>query len=156
MKLNKDQILKYQKNREPYLMIDCATDIKPGKYANGYKELKEDEWFFKAHWKGDPNMPGMLQVEAMTQMAALSILTLPGNKGKTMYLTSADNLKFIKKVIPNRILHIETKILSYKRGVAICEGEGKVDNETASKAKFILILPDEILKYTLGKKSQKL
>ena len=41
MKLTKDQILEYQKNRDPYLMIDYASDIEPGKYANGYKELKE-------------------------------------------------------------------------------------------------------------------
>ena len=151
MKLNKAQILEYQKNREPYLMIDYVSDIEPGKYANGYKELKEDEWIFKVHWKDDPNMPGMLQIEAMTQMAALSILTLPGNKGKVMYLSTATNLKFIKKVIPNNILKIETKILTHKRGVATCEGVAKVENEIVSKAKFTLILPDEILKYTLKK-----
>lgn len=149
MKLNKDQILEYQKNREPYLMIDYVTDIKPGNYANGYKELKETEWFFKVHWKDDPNMPGMLQIEAMTQLAALSILTLPGNKGKVMYLSSANNLKFIKKVTPNEIFKIETKILNYKRGLATCEGVGKVENQIVSKAKFNLILPDEILKYKL-------
>jgi len=137
MKLNKDQILEYQKNREPYLMIDYVTDIKPGNYANGYKELKETEWFFKVHWKDDPNMPGMLQIEAMTQLAALSILTLPGNKGKVMYLSSANNLKFIKKVTPNEIFKIETKILNYKRGLATCEGVGKVENQIVSKAKFV-------------------
>ena len=31
-------------------------------------------------------MPGMLQIEALVQMASLSILTLPENKGKIMYL----------------------------------------------------------------------
>jgi len=153
IKLNKNQILQYQKNKPPYLMIDFATEILPGKYANGYKELKENEWFFKAHWEGDPNMPGMLQIEALCQMAALSILTLPGNKGKIMYLTGANNLKFIKKIIPNETLYIETKILSYKRGLATCEGEGKTGNETACKAKFNLILPGEILKYSLRKNS---
>jgi 3-hydroxymyristoyl/3-hydroxydecanoyl-(acyl carrier protein) dehydratase len=28
-----------------------------------------DEWFFKVHWPNDPNMPGMLQIEALVQMA---------------------------------------------------------------------------------------
>ena len=54
-------------------------------------------------------MPGMLQVEALVQMAALAILTLPGNKGKVMYLTSANNLIF-KKIIPEMTLKIETKV----------------------------------------------
>ena len=72
----------------------------------------DDEWFFKVHWPNDPNMPGMLQIEALVQMSALSILTLPNNKGKIMYLTSANKLKFIKKIIPNSRLYIETIINS--------------------------------------------
>ena len=60
-------------------------------YSN--KDLKIDEWFFKVHWKNDPNVPGMLQIESLVQMSALSILSLPGNKGKVVYLISADKLK---------------------------------------------------------------
>ncbi len=149
--LDKKGICEYQQNRDPYLMIDYASEIIPGKSANGYKDLKNDEWFFKVHWKNDPNMPGMLQIEALVQMSALSILTLPGNKGKVMYLTSANNLKFIKKIIPNSRLYIETIVKSYKRGIAICQGAGIVDENMVCKADFNLILPDEINKYNLKK-----
>ena len=149
--LDKQGIHEHQQNREPYLLIDYATEIYPGKSAKGYKDLTKDEWFFKVHWPQDPNMPGMLQIEALIQMSALSILTLPGNKGKIMYLTSAHNLKFVKKILPNSRLYIETKIKSFKRGLAICEGVGLVKNMTACKADFNLILPEEIKKYNLKK-----
>jgi 3-hydroxyacyl-[acyl-carrier-protein] dehydratase len=147
--LNNKEILDHQQNKPPYLMIDEALEIIPGESAKGYKELKNDEWFFKVHWENDPNMPGMLQVEALVQMSALAILTLPGNKGKVMYLTSANNLKFIKKIIPGMRLDIETYIKSFKRGLAICDGIGLVNNEVACKASFNLILPDEINKYKI-------
>ena len=147
--LDKNGIHEYQQNRAPYLMIDFATEVIPGKSAKGYKDLNSDEWFFKVHWPKDPNMPGMLQVEALVQMCALSILCLPGNKGKIMYLASANNLKFIKKIVPNDRLYIETKIKSYKRGLAICEGIGLVQEKIVCKADFSLILPDEIKKYNL-------
>ena len=147
--LDKKGIHEYQQNRAPYLMIDFATEIIPGKSAKGYKDLNNDEWFFQVHWPKDPNMPGMLQVEALVQMCALSILCLPGNKGKVMYLASANNLKFIKKIVPNDRLYIETKIKSYKRGLAICEGIGLVEKKMVCKAEFNLILPDEIEKYSL-------
>ena len=147
--LDKKQILDYQQNKPPYLMIDEATEIIPGESAKGYKELKIDEWFFKVHWENDPNMPGMLQIEALVQMSALAILTLPGNKGKVMYLTSANNMKFIKKIIPGMILDIETSIKSFKRGLAVCDGIGLINNEIACKASFNLILPDEIKKYKI-------
>ena len=151
MKLNKKEILKYQQNKPPYLMIDFAEEVVPGKSAKGYKDLKEDEWFFKVHWPGDPNMPGMLQIESLVQMCALSILCLPGNKGKVMYLTSANNLKFIKKILPGSRLYIETKVRSFKRGLAICEGVGLVEKKIVCKAEFNLILPEEIKKYNLKK-----
>ncbi len=151
MKLNKEEILKYQQNKPPYLMIDFVEELVPGKSANGYKDFKEDEWFFKVHWPRDPNVPGMLQIEALVQMSALSILSLPGNKGKVMYLTSANNIKFIKKIIPNKRLYIETKIKNFKRGLAICEGLGLIEKQIACKAEFNLILPEEIKKYNLKK-----
>ena len=147
--LDKEGIYEYQQNREPYLMIDYATEVIPGKSAKGYKNLTKDEWFFKVHWPKDPNMPGMLQIEALVQMCALSILSLPNNKGKVVYLTSAHNMKFIKKIIPESRLYIETKIKSFKRGLAICEGIGLIEKEIACKAEFNLILPEEIKKYNL-------
>ena len=152
MKLDKKQILEYQQNKPPYLMIDYAEEVIPGISAKGYKNLYEDEWFFKVHWPSDPNMPGMLQIESLVQMSALAILSLPNNKGKIMYLTSATNLKFIKKIVPGDKLYIETKIKSYKRGIASCEGIGLVKKKIVCKAECNLILPEEIKKYTLPKK----
>ena len=71
MELDKKKILEVQKNREPYLMIDHANEVIPGKSAKGFKDLRDDEWFFKVHWENDPNMPGMLQIESLVQMSAL-------------------------------------------------------------------------------------
>ena len=149
LELDKKKIYEYQQNREPYLMIDYATEVIPGKSAKGYKDFNSEEWFFKVHWENDPNMPGMLQVEALVQMSALAILTMPNNKGKVMYLTSANNLKFSKKIIPGMRLDIETNIKSFKRGIAICDGLGLINNEIACKASFNLILPSELKKYKI-------
>ena len=107
---------------------------------------------FQSSLENDPNMPGMLQIEALSQMAALSILTLPGNKKKLMYLTSANNLKFVKKVLAEKKFYIKTNIVNYKRGIANCKGYAEVDNELACSADFNLVLPDEIKKYNLPKR----
>ena len=113
------------------------------------KILKMMSGFLKFIGKNDPNVPGMLQIESLVQMCALSILTLPGNKGKVVYLVSANNLKFSKKILPGKRLDLETKVKNFKRGIANCEGIGKVDNDLACKADFNLILPEEIKKYNI-------
>ena len=86
-------------------------------------------------------------------MSSLAILTLPGNQDKIIYLTSTNNIKFIKKIILGKQMPFETKVKSYKRGLALCEGVGFVDEEIACKAEFNLILPDDIKKYNLKNKS---
>ena len=144
MKLNKKQIIKIQKNRDPYLLIDHATKIVPGKSIEGYKNLKKNEWFFKVHWQGDPNMPGMLQVEAMVQMSSLIIFTLPNINEKTLYLANATNIKFFKKIIPGDKLEILSKLVSSNRGLYKFEAEGYVKKKIACKADFTLILPGSV------------
>lgn len=147
--LDKNKILEYQKNRNPYLFIDHASKVIPGESAEGYKNLPEDEWFFKVHWPEDPNMPGFLQIEALTQMCSLSILTLPGNKGELMYLTSANNIILKKKITPNSRLDIVTKVIKYTRGFGSFEASGYVDEKLVCSAEINLVLPKEIKKYKI-------
>ena len=148
--LDHSEILEYQKNRFPYLMLDRATAVCPGVSADGYKNLSNSDWFFQCHFPGDPNMPGMLQAEAMVQLAALAILTLPGNKGKVMYLTQLSKLQLKRKVVPGDRLEMTTSIDSWKRGLARCTAEGRVEGELACKATFSIVLPDEIEKFRVG------
>ena len=144
--LDKEKIYEYQKNREPYLMVDFATEVIPGVSSKGYKDLNADEWFFKVHWPEDPNMPGMLQIEALVQTAALSLFTLPNLKGKLAYLTTANYLKFHKKIVPKNRLYIETSIKSFKRGIAVCSGKGFIKDEIACAAEFNLVIMEEFNK----------
>ena len=145
--LDRKKILEYQQNRSPYLFIDYA-EVDPRNFANGYKELNSDEWFFKVHWPNDPNMPGALQMESMVQMAALMLLTTPNQKGKLVYLISVEKLELKKKVLPNKIMYINTKMLNYKRGIAKCFAKCSIDSNIVSSSTFTVLLPDEIKKFT--------
>jgi len=86
--LDEKELLLYQPNRPPFLMIDYVTEVLPGKFANGYKNLNESEWYFPIHFPGNPNMPGALQLEALAQMLTVAITTLPGLKGKVTHAIS--------------------------------------------------------------------
>jgi 3-hydroxyacyl-[acyl-carrier-protein] dehydratase len=145
--LDKKKILEYQQNRSPYLFIDYA-EVESRNFANGYKELKSDEWFFKVHWPNDPNMPGALQMESMVQMAALMLLTAPNQKGKLVYLISTEKLELKKKVVPNNKMYIKTKMLKYNRGIAQCAANCCVDDQIMSNSLFTILLPDELKKFT--------
>ena len=151
MELDRSKIMEYQKNRDPYLMIDYVTNVIPGEKSDGYKLLRPDEWFFKVHWPDDPNMPGALQLEALTQMSAMSILTLPGNKGKTLYVSSIEKIRFYKKVIPNERFVIKTRIKKFLRGIADSVGQGYQDDILTCEAQFKLVMYDELNNFKINK-----
>ena len=50
-------------------MIDRVTELMPGDYALGYKNLSNNEGF---QFTLNPNMPGALQLEAMAQMLRIT------------------------------------------------------------------------------------
>lgn len=141
LQLDYKAILDYQRNRPPYLLIDYAEEIVPGIKANGYKKLSYDEWFFKCHFPDDPNMPGLLQVEAIVQLCALALLTLPGNKGHVAYLIKSSDTHWKKKVVPGDLLSMKTTVHSFKRGIAECSGAAFVEDQLACSTKFSLALP---------------
>ena len=147
LELKKKEILYYQKNRAPFLMIDHADEVYPGKYANGYKKLLENEWFFKVHWPGDPNMPGALQQEALTQMGALSLLTMEGNAGEIVYVLSANNIKYKCKVVPGSKLIIKTEIIKFKAGIADIFAKSFINDKEACSGEFRLILAKNLRKF---------
>ena len=99
-------------------------------------------------------MPGMLQIEALVQMCALTVLTLPGNKGKLVYLISANNIKFSRKIVEGDRLDIETKLVSWKRGIGNCSGIGRVNGEIACRADFAIVMPDVLNEYKVSSKKQ--
>jgi len=151
MRLDIKEIHEYQQNRYPYLLVDVAEEVIPGVSAKGYKNLSINDWFFDCHFPGDPNMPGMLQIDAMVQLCALTILTLDGNKGKVAYLTSANNLKWSRKVLPGDRFDMDTKLVSFKRGIGRCEGIGSVNGEHTCRAEFTLVLPNVVNQYKIVK-----
>lgn len=149
--LNCVELQQYQQNRYPYLMIDHVDEVIPGESANGFKNLTMNEWYFPAHFPGEPNMPGALQLEALAQMLTIAITTLPGMKGKTTRFISA-SLKFKKEIIPGDQLVLKTKVKSWKRGVLIGTGVGYIKDEVAVEADMIITVPDIFQQFVPPKK----
>ena len=145
-KLNSIELLEFQQNRYPYLYIDYVAEVIPGKSAKGHKNFTNNEWFFPVHFVGAPNVPGAIQMEALAQMLTVAITTLPGNKGKFTRAISYD-VRFKREILPGEKLDIETKVLSWKRG--LCEGIGKgiVSGEVACEATLKIIIPDIFEKF---------
>jgi hypothetical protein len=135
------EIQKFQQNRYPLLFIDYVEEAVAGKSAKGHKNFSFNEWYFPAHFEDEPNVPGFVQVEALTQMFLMSFLTLPGNEGmKTAFIKTTTEFK--EKIIPGDRLDIVSELHSYKRGLAKGCSIGYLRGKIACKAELIIAIPD--------------
>ncbi len=140
-------IIKHQRNRYPVLLIDKVVDLKPGKSAVGIKNFTYNEWFFPGHFDDEPNVPGFVQVEALVQAFILTFLSLPEYSGMKTNFTNIDNIKFKRKIVPGDTLRSVANLKSFKRGLAIGDVTGYVDDELAVSADFTVIVPDIFNKF---------
>tara|TARA_B100000212_G_scaffold243743_1_gene185851 strand:+ start:12854 stop:13309 length:456 start_codon:yes stop_codon:yes gene_type:complete len=147
--LSAEELKRYQPNRYPFLMIDRVLSVSPGKFAKGYKNLTNNEWYFPKHFEGHPNMPGALQLEAMAQMLTVAITTLDGLEGKATHALE-HTVRFKKEVVPGDRLDISSEVISWKRGIAIGKAVCSVDNIEVSSANMKITIP-EILNAFLPK-----
>jgi len=135
-------IQQYQQNRYPLLFIDYVEEVVPGKNAKGHKNFTFNEWFFPAHFADEPNVPGFIQIEALTQLFLMTFLTLPGNKGKKTGFISIENARFKKKIIPGDRLDIQAELKSYRRGLAKGTSTGYIKEEIACSVELVIAIPD--------------
>ncbi len=145
--LNSIELQDFQPNRYPFLMIDHVSRVIPGKIAEGYKNFTNNEWFFPVHFKGHPNVPGVLMLEAMAQMLTVAITTLPGNKGKVTHAISHE-VNFKREINPGQRLDIKTKVNSWKRGLCNGVGIGYVDKKIVCEAKMLITIPEILSKFS--------
>lgn len=130
-----------QRNRYPLLFIDRVTEAVPGKYARAIKNFTFNEWFFPAHFDDEPNVPGFVQVEALTQTFLMTFLTFEEYKGEKTSFVSINNAKFKRKIVPGDTLEIYAVLDSFRRGIAKGHVESSVDGEPATSAELIVAIP---------------
>jgi UDP-3-O-[3-hydroxymyristoyl] N-acetylglucosamine deacetylase/3-hydroxyacyl-[acyl-carrier-protein] dehydratase len=110
--------------------------------CRGMKNVTINEPFFQGHFPGHPIMPGVLQLEAMAQVASIVLLRMPGNQGKIGYFMSANNVKWRRPVLPGDTLIIETEILKMKRSIATGIGRCIVNGQVVSEAELMFSVVD--------------
>ncbi len=135
------QIQQYQQNRYPLLFVDEIEEAVPGKSAEGYKNFTYNEWFFPAHFADEPNVPGFVQIEVLTQVFLMTFLTLPEYKGKKTAFIEVKS-RFRRKIVPGNRLDVEAELHSFKRGLAKGVSKGYVKGELACQAELQIAIPD--------------
>ncbi|NLJ41610.1 MAG: 3-hydroxyacyl-ACP dehydratase FabZ [Clostridiales bacterium] len=137
-----DEIMKRIPHRYPFLLIDRVLELEPGKKGIGLKNVTINEPFFQGHFPGIPIMPGVLIVEAMAQLGAVAVLSMPEHKNRLAFFAGIDNMRFRRKVIPGDQLRLEIEIIKIKGVLGKGVGTATVEGDIAAHGTILFALGD--------------
>jgi UDP-3-O-[3-hydroxymyristoyl] N-acetylglucosamine deacetylase / 3-hydroxyacyl-[acyl-carrier-protein] dehydratase len=139
--MNVEEIMKVLPHRYPFLMVDRITKIE-GNRIVGVKNVTMNELYFQGHFPGHPIMPGVLQLEAMAQVAGILMLKKLENMGKIAYFMSAESVKWRNPVLPGDVLVIDVELTKARGKLGKAKGVCSVNGTTVSEAEVAFILAD--------------
>jgi UDP-3-O-[3-hydroxymyristoyl] N-acetylglucosamine deacetylase / 3-hydroxyacyl-[acyl-carrier-protein] dehydratase len=105
-----DEVMQILPHRFPFLMVDRIISFESETKCIGIKTVTINEPFFQGHFPGHPVMPGVMQVEAMAQVASILLFKLAKTTSRIGYFMSADGVKFRKPVFPGDTIFIHAEI----------------------------------------------
>ncbi|HUD46155.1 MAG TPA: bifunctional UDP-3-O-[3-hydroxymyristoyl] N-acetylglucosamine deacetylase/3-hydroxyacyl-ACP dehydratase [Candidatus Baltobacteraceae bacterium] len=139
--LDTERLMKILPHRYPFLMVDKIIKIDGSKIV-GIKNVTANEPFFQGHFPGRPIMPGVLQLEAIAQVAGVLMLRQAENFGKLAYFMSAESVRWRKPVRPGDTLVIDVELTKSRGKIGKAKGTCLVNGETVSEAEVTFMLID--------------
>lgn len=140
--LDINDLMKILPHRYPFLMVDRVSKIE-GNTITALKNVTINEPFFQGHFPNHPIMPGVLQLEAIAQVAGILMLKQAENTGKIAYFMSAESVKWRKPVRPGDSLVIKVELIKSRGKIGKARGVCSVNGDTVSEAEVAFMLMNE-------------
>ena len=141
--LSIDEIKKIIPHRYPFLLIDRILELEEGKRAVGIKNVSANEEFFQGHFPEKPIMPGVLIVEALSQVGACAVLSSEKNRGKIALFAGIDGMRFKRQVVPGDRLQLEVELIKVKGNIGKGKAKATVDGEIAAEGELIFAVVNQ-------------
>ena len=137
-------VLEALPHRYPLLLVDRVVSLTIGESIHAVKAVTFNEQFFQGHFPGRPIMPGVLQIEAMAQAAAiLAIETMElAGSGKLVYFMAIDEAKFRTPVEPGCLLDLHVEFVQKRSRVCKFKGRAMLGDKVASEVQFTAMIAD--------------
>lgn len=129
-----NEIMQVLPHRYPFLLVDRIVECDNEKRIVGIKNLTINEPFFQGHFPGRPVMPGVLQMEAMAQVAGILLNRLVGTEGQISYFAAIDNARFRRPVVPGDQLRMEIDVIKARPRLSKVQARAYVDGHLVSEA----------------------
>ena len=136
-------------HRYPFLLVDRITELTPGEYIEGFKNVSISEPVFQGHFPDHPIYPGVMILEGMAQAGGvLAFKSMDGVtqeeiQNKVVYFMSIDKAKFRVPVTPGDQLVYKITVMKQKGPVWQLEAKAYVDDKVVAQAELKAMIVDK-------------
>ena len=136
-------------HRYPFLLVDRITELTPGEYIEGLKNVSISEPVFQGHFPGHPIYPGVMIIEGMAQAGgvlafkSMDISSQEEIENKVVYFMSIDNAKFRAPVTPGDQLVYKINVIKNKGAVWQLDAKAYVDDKVVAQAELKAMIVDK-------------
>jgi 3-hydroxyacyl-[acyl-carrier-protein] dehydratase len=137
------EIMKLLPHRFPFLLVDRVdelqrpdTESKVGRRIRATKNVTFNEPFFPGHFPHRPVMPGVLQVEAMAQVAALACVDLKGPR-MDVAIAGINEARFRRPDVPGDTLEITAEVIRDRSQILVVKCEARVRGQVVCGAELL-------------------
>ena len=135
--MDREELKEFLPHRDPMLLVD-EIEIDAEGTAHARYRIKEDEFFCRGHFPGNPIVPGVIQCEIMAQSCAL--LVKDEIVGKTTLYSGIDSVRFKHPVYPGDLCEITAHLKSKRGNLFFCDAELHVDGQLCCKGSLSFAL----------------
>lgn len=127
------QVKQFLRQRPPFLLVDRIVHL-DGERIVGIKNVSGSDPFLDGHFEDEPILPGVVLMEAMSQVGGVLIAHDPRFAGSTGgFLAGMDKVKFKKFVVPGDQVRIEAgQLVAIGRLARLSVRASVGDDEVAS------------------------
>jgi len=119
-----------------YLLIDHITEWKPGGSIRGVKNVAMSEDFLEFHFPKNPIMPGVLLLEALTQLTGW-LEAASSDFANWFLIGTVRKSNFYSFALPGDQVELEVELISDdKAEVKVYRGTGMVNGKKKIVAEF--------------------
>lgn len=126
-----DQIMRLLPHRFPFILVDRVTSYEPQKTIQGIKNVTINEWYFQGLPAALRIVPASILSEAIAQLGAMLVVLEEENRGKLIFFSGLDKVRFRSPVRPGDTLVMCATILRRKGRVGRLRVEARVGEKIA-------------------------
>lgn len=122
--LRREQIYEHLPHRHEFMLLDgvCHLDLKRHMVV-AYRDIRDDDWWFRGHLPGRPLLPGVLMLEMAAHVCALAAKLTGAYEGFVGF-GGVDRCKFRGPVTPPARLYLLSVAREFRARRIVSEAQG--------------------------------